>query len=102
MKRISLSESKKSEWVELFEDHDLSAAAFCRECSLPYSSFLKWRRELSSWPAGVKNLGRSKAVSRPVEFVEVIAESLPRRARDVVAELELGGGHVLRLFRSDR
>jgi len=84
----------------LFEDHDLSAAAFCREFSLPYASFLKWRRELSASPGRAKNLTSTE--SALVEFVEVIAESSRSSMRDLVAELELGSEYVLRVFRADR
>ena len=103
MNRQSLSESEKTEWVELFENYDLSAAAFCREFSLPYASFLKWRRELPSSPDGAAGNGGGPEPPATVEFLEVIAgSSQPQTPTHcVLAELELGAGYMLRVYRAD-
>ena len=98
MSRSSLfSEVEKTEWLQLFESQDLSAAAFCREYALPYSSFLSWRRT-------------AEAAPRVPEFVELV--SLPDADPDPdpdagaaiaagplpLAELLLGNNLRLRLY----
>jgi len=96
MPQTRLTESEKRQWVALFNDYDLSAAAFCREFSLPYGSFMAWKRLFKDKPA------KSTAISqRPAEFVELIVEqpqpsTTPTNAP--VAELSLGNGIVLRVF----
>lgn len=99
MPHSKLNESEKREWVTLFSNYDLSAAAFCREFDLPYASFMTWKRLYHG------KLARSpKAAPSGSEFVELVVErSLPTphagtSLRAPVAELSLGAGVVLRIF----
>lgn len=99
MPHSKLDESEKRQWVTLFSNYDLSAAAFCREFHLPYSSFMAWKRLYHG-----KTAKRPKASAREPEFVELVVESpLPSRraatpSQVPVAELSLGKGVVLRIF----
>jgi hypothetical protein len=99
MPHPKLNESEKRQWVSLFSNYDLSAAAFCREFDLPYASFMSWKRLYHG------KLAKSpKAPSSGSEFVELVVEhpaSSHRTAppsRVPVAELSLGSGVVLRIF----
>ena len=121
MSNSSFTETEKREWLGLFENYDWSAAEFCREFSLPYGGFLNWRRELSglplrsSWP-------ESEEGKMGPEFVELVPLPDPERVcsgeslagsdqggqerrgcaivvDQVLAELELGAGYVLRVYR---
>jgi transposase-like protein len=99
MSRSRLDDSEKLEWVELFESYDLSAAAFCREFDLPYSSFLSWRRLAAE--------GKSKARAKVpgTDFVELVVQQphgaafRPQVPKVIpIAELALGSDVVFRLF----
>jgi hypothetical protein len=121
MSRISFTETEKREWLGLFENYDWSAAEFCREFSLPYGGFLNWRRELSGLPLRSSSTG-SEEVKRGPKFVELVPLPDPGRVGsgeslagsdpgdqerrgcvgavgEVVAELELGAGYLLRIYR---
>jgi hypothetical protein len=96
MHQPKLDESEKRHWVSIFLEHDLSAAAFCREFGLPYASFLAWKR---LYPEG--GAPPSQA------FVELVAEdvegAVPAPATGAerpipVAELAFTGGLTLRIF----
>jgi len=97
MSRSRLTESEKRQWIALFNDYDLSAAAFCREFKLPYGSFMAWKRAYKNEPK------KAAEISRKAEFVELVVEQ-PQRSTTShshaapVAELSLGSGVVLRVF----
>jgi hypothetical protein len=94
-----LEESEKKQWVTLFGNYDLSAAAFCREFDLPYASFMAWKRLYHGKAAQAANVPEQKP-----EFVELLVEPAhPATRHDAslpvqVAELCLGAGVVLRIF----
>ena len=110
MSRISFTQTEKAEWLDLFENYDQSAAAFCREFSLPYSSFRKWHRQASEIAS--RNRGDAGGVPVP-QFVELVTGEPQRNSEDctgggdeggnlghVLAELDLGAGYVLRVYRT--
>ena len=96
MSRSRLTESEKRQWVALFNDYDLSAAAFCREFKLPYGSFMAWKRAYKSVRTKPAAISPQKS-----EFVEFVVEH-PQRSTALasapVAELSLGSGVILRVF----
>ncbi|MEN9022616.1 MAG: hypothetical protein ABF370_19135 [Verrucomicrobiales bacterium] len=100
MPHSKLDESEKRQWVTLFSNYDLSAAAFCREFDLPYANFMAWKRLYHG-----KTAKLPKASARGPEFVELVVEPpLPSHrvgtpSRVPVAELSLGTGVVLRIFK---
>lgn len=96
MSRSRLTESEKRQWVALFHDYDLSAAAFCREFKLPYGSFMAWKRTYKNEPKTATAISPRKA-----EFVELVVEQPQRSTAShvtPVAELSLGSGVILRVF----
>jgi len=99
MPTSKLEESEKQQWVTLFGNYDLSAAAFCREFDLPYASFVAWKRLYHGKVARAPKVSEQKP-----EFVELMVEPPhPTARRDSslpvpVAELCLGAGVVLRIF----
>lgn len=100
MSRLRLDDAEKQKWVDLFYEYDLSAAAFCREFGLPYSSFLSWKRTAST--------KRKSGENSEAEFVELVVQPPDRGAVPLsataacpVAELQLGSGMLLRVFVPD-
>lgn len=99
MPNSKLEESEKQQWVTLFSNYDLSAAAFCREFDLPYASFMAWKRLYHGKAAPAPKVREKKP-----EFVELmVAPPHTTTRRDTslpvpVAELCLGPGVVLRIF----
>ena len=85
--------------LRLLEHSGQSVAAFCREQGLPYGLVSRWRRE-----------SRAEA-GAAVRWVEVEADtegSAPVPVRDgepargqVVAEVSLGGGVMIRVYRQE-
>ena len=100
MPHSKLNESEKRQWVTLFKNYDLGAAAFGRGFGLPYASFMTWKRLYHG-----KLAKSQKTAPSGSEFVErVVERSLPTPhagpppLRAPVAELSLGAGVVLRIF----
>lgn len=87
------SKAEKIRWVERYNQSGLDARAFCRRHRLPYQGLLKWRR---------LDPDEGEPAEPAPEFVE-FEVSAPRDAVTgcgLAAELEVGGGVVLRVFRS--
>ena len=89
MQRIIRSEEEKAALVARFERGGTTAREFCREQGVAYQSLLAWRRK-----AGGQEARRRAAP--PPGFIEL---ALPPPAAGAVAELDLGGGAVVRFFR---
>jgi hypothetical protein len=85
--------------LRLLKESGQSVAEFCREQGLPYATVSRWRREARS--------GTREAV-RWIEL-ETEAESAPSPAKGsgpndggrVVAEVSLGGGVTIRIYRQE-
>lgn len=95
-KRKQYTEQERGRWLAHFKQSGKSAAAFCREHRISYQALLNWRKA-----------DRKKADTGygEVKFVEVglvagDAESSPRAraANHPIAELELPGSILLRIF----
>jgi transposase-like protein len=94
--RKQYTEQERERWLARFKQSGKSAAAFCREHSISYQALLNWRKA-----------DRKKADTghEEVKFVEVGlvaggAGGSPRAraAGHPVAELELPGSILLRIF----
>ena len=85
-----------SEWRSImgrFERGGWTVAEFCRSESLAPNTFWRWRRKLAD---ADKPMSRNGSVGKAA-FVELADAAAPAPVWD--AELELGGGVVLRLRR---
>lgn len=89
IKKIRRSRQQWQQIVEQFEHMDVSVSAFCRQYSLAYQSFLKWR-----------TLFQNEIKQPAAGFVEIV----PEPANDIsanpggwVVELSLGNNIVLRI-----
>lgn len=88
MQRTMRSDEEKAALIARFEQSGLKAREFCREQGIAYQSFLAWRRKGRE--------GTRSRMSAPAGFLEL---ALPPAAPGPVAELDLGGGAVVRFFR---
>jgi transposase-like protein len=88
MQRTMRSDEEKAALIARFEQGGMKAREFCREEGIAYQSFLAWRRR-------GRGEGRPR-VAAPAGFIEL---ALPPAAPEAVAELDLGGGAVVRFFR---
>lgn len=88
MQRTNRSEEEKAALIARFEQSGLKAREFCREEGIAYQSFLAWRRR-------GRGDGRPR-VAPSAGFIELALAAAPPGA---VAELDLGGGAVVRFFR---
>jgi len=86
-RRARRSSDEWKKLMEAFGQSDLTAPAFCDQHELGYSTFTKWRRNLSKPPEAI---GESPLIE---------LTSLPSRSRHWDVELELGSGVVLRIHR---
>ena len=82
---MNCPQEDKLAWLELFESEDVSAKEFCSNHELNYHQFLSWKR--SQNPSSV-------------DFVELeyASKPAPHAIANLLAELELGDGMVLRIF----
>gem|GEM_PF-6463191 len=73
-----------------FEQHDGSAAAFCRQRGVSYQTFMNWRRRTSA---------SLPPKAEPPAFIEFeLGASPPQHvSAGPLVELELGGGIILRI-----
>jgi len=78
-----LNQEDKLAWLELFESQDISAKEFCSSNELNYHQFLSWKRSQNPSSA---------------DFVELDCTSTPSTTPNLLAELDLGDGIVLRIF----
>ena len=76
-----------------FERSGGSATAFCRKHELSCQSLHRWRRE---WKAA-----KGEAGSTPFVELEIASAKLerPRAEAERAAELDFGGGMILRIYR---
>ena len=88
MQRIIRSEEEKAALIARFEQSGLRAREFCREQGIAYQSFLAWRRKGRE--------GTGPRMDGPAGFIEL---ALSPVASEALAELDLGGGAVVRFFR---
>lgn len=88
VKKVRRSRQQWQQIVEQFERTDVSASVFCRQQSLAYQSFLKWRTLL-------QNEINQSAIS----FVEIVPEpaDTPANNGGWAIELDLGNSIVLRI-----
>ena len=89
MQRTNRSEEEKAALIARFEQGGTTAREFCREQGVAYQSFLAWLRKAGGQRA-------RRRASPPPGFIEL---ALPPPAAGAVAELDLGGGAVVRFFR---
>ena len=88
MQRTNRSEEEKAALIARFEQSGLRAREFCREQGIAYQSFLAWRRKFRE--------GSRPRMAAPTGFIEL---AMPAAAPEALAELDLGGGAVVRFFR---
>ena len=88
MQRTNRSDEEKAALIARFEQSGLRAREFCREQGIAYQSFLAWRRKGRE--------GSRPGMAASAGFIEL---ALPGAAPETLAELDLGGGAVVRFFR---
>ena len=88
MQRTIRSDEEKAAIIARFEQSGLKAREFCREQGIAYQSFLAWRRKASGHEA-------RRRAAPPPGFIEL---ALPASRPGPLAELDLGGGAVVRFF----
>ena len=85
--RRHYTQSGREQWLAQFEEYPSTAASFCREHSLCYQTFLRWRRE-----------ARKDYTADTASFIEL---ELPAPAvnptRSELVELTFPGGLTLRI-----
>lgn len=89
VKKVRRSRQQWQQIVEQFERTDVSASVFCRQQSLAYQSFLKWRTLL-----------QNEINQSPISFVEIVPEpnaDTPVNNVGWSVELDLGNSIVLRI-----
>jgi len=89
VKRVRRSRQQWQQIIEQFERTDVSASAFCRQHSLAYPSFLKWRTLL-----------QNEVNQTAIGFVEIVPESIadtPANNGGWAVELTLGDNIVLHI-----
>ena len=93
MSRRRYTDKEKARIIREFEQHDGSAADFCRRHEVSYQSFMNWRRRAEGSHPG------SDAAPRPSEFLEFELGAAHNRQAfaATIVELEFGGGMVLRI-----
>lgn len=90
MSRTRHTDKEKARIIREFQQHDGSAAAFCRQRGISYQTFMNWRRQ-SSASLPLK--------AEPPAFIEFELGASPQQHVSTVplVELELGGGIILRI-----
>lgn len=85
--RRHYTQAEREHWLAQFDQHPSTAASFCREHSLCYQTFLRWRRE-----------ARKNNTTDTVPFIELElpTPSVSPPRRDLV-ELTFPGGLTLRI-----
>jgi hypothetical protein len=89
VKRVRRSRQQWQQIIEQFESTDVSVSAFCRQHSLSYPSFLKWRTLL-----------QDEVNQTAMGFVEIVPElnaDTPTGSSGWAVELSLGNNIVLRI-----
>lgn len=89
MSRTRHTDKEKARIIREFEQHDQSAAAFCRQRGISYQTLMNWRRATA-------NL---QVPEQPPAFLEFELGAPPRQCVSTgpLVELELGGGIILRI-----
>ena len=90
MSRTRHTDKEKARIIREFEQHDQSAAAFCRQRGISYQTLMNWRGRASA---------NRPDPEQPPAFLEFQLESAHQRPAPVgpLVELELGGGIILRI-----
>lgn len=89
MSRTRHTDKEKVRIIRDFEQHDQSAAAFCRQRGISYQTLMNWRRATANLPVP----------EQPPAFLEFELGASPhqRVSTGPLVELELGGGIILRI-----
>ena len=91
MSRTRHTDKEKARIIREFEQHDGSAAAFCRQRAISYQALMKWRRRAA------EDLPNPKQAPAFIEFELGAPAHRPAPAGPLV-ELELGGAIILRIY----
>jgi transposase-like protein len=90
MSRKRYTDQEKTRIIREFEQHDGSAADFCRQHEVSYQTFMKWRRRATT---------SLPSMTEPPAFLEFELGAAHKRRvfAGPLIELELGGGIILRI-----
>jgi transposase-like protein len=86
-----------SEWQALIQSHQrsgLNQAAFCRREGISEMSLSNWRKKLSP-------IAKKRAPSESMASFIELGGALPSPSKALTLRLELGGGMVLTISRSE-
>lgn len=91
MSRKRYTDEEKARIIREFQQHDGTAADFCRQHKVSYRTFMKWRRRASA---------PQPHTDAAPEFLEFELGAAPDRqaCAGPVVELAFGGDMVLRIF----
>ena len=90
--RRHYTQSERERWLARFTQHSSTASSFCREHSLCYQTFLRWRRQT----------GKNTATPAPVPFIELELPTRPANpARSELVELTFPSGLILHVQSHD-